>query len=250
MFWEPRTSGGAPHNYRGISPLWHTQRMQAWNAEMQRIAIADTLASHGGLTPAAPYCVLATFRTMFDSRGTACGSPNHGGLTPAALMNVRLCIADGALCSERTSCTRSGWREPAVGNTGMLAGEKRISATTLAHAAKSGWREPAVVSEPRLQKRNRDSPVTTTGRSLKRNAVASVLPNHGGLTPAAPYCVLATFHTMFDSRRAAFGSPTHGGLTLVAPGCAFASRRKMFDYRNTSSDQVLRNSPLHQNWGT
>jgi hypothetical protein len=93
--------------------------------------------------------------TMFDSRGTVCVSPNHGGLTLPALMNVRLCIADGALCSERTSCT------------------------------KSGWRKPAVVSEPRLQKRNRDSPVTTTGRSLKRNAVASVLPNHGGLTLAA-----------------------------------------------------------------
>jgi hypothetical protein len=29
-------------------------------------------------------------------------------------MNVRLCIANGALCSERTSCTRSGWRKPAV----------------------------------------------------------------------------------------------------------------------------------------
>jgi hypothetical protein len=42
----------------------------------------------------------------------------------------------------------------------------------------------------------------------------------------------------------------HGGLTPTAPGCAFASRRTMFDYRNTSSDQVLRNSSLHQNWGT
>jgi hypothetical protein len=119
--------------------------MQAWNAEMQRIAIADAVCEprradtrrsllraryfphdvrfsrhgfrftgHGGLTPAAPSCVFATFRTMFDSRGTACGSPNHGGLTPAAHVNVRLCIANGALCSERTSCTRSGWREPAV----------------------------------------------------------------------------------------------------------------------------------------
>jgi hypothetical protein len=27
---------------------------------------------------------------------------HHGGLTPAALANVRLCSADGALCSERT----------------------------------------------------------------------------------------------------------------------------------------------------
>ena len=28
----------------------------------------------------------------------------HGGLTPAALVNVRFCIADGAFCSEHTSC--------------------------------------------------------------------------------------------------------------------------------------------------
>jgi hypothetical protein len=42
-------------------------------------------ANHAGLTPVAPSCVFATFRTMFDSRGTAFGSPNHGGLTPAAL---------------------------------------------------------------------------------------------------------------------------------------------------------------------
>jgi hypothetical protein len=111
--------------------------MQAWNAEMQRIAIADTLANHGGLTPAAPGCAFASRRTMFESRCTMFGSPTHGGLTLAALLNVRLCIADGALCSERTSCTRSGWRKPAV------------------------------VSEPRLQKRNRDSPVTTTGRFNK-----------------------------------------------------------------------------------
>jgi hypothetical protein len=130
---------------------------------LQRNAVASALPTHGGLTPAALGFAFASRWTMFDSRGTACGSPNHGGLTPAALVNVRLCIANGALCSERTSCTRSGWREPAVGNTGMLAGEKRISATTLAHAAKSGWRKPAVVREPRLQKRNRDSPVTTTG---------------------------------------------------------------------------------------
>jgi hypothetical protein len=115
----------------------------------------------------------------------------------------------------------------------MLAGEKRISATTLAHAAKSGWRKPAVVSEPRLQKRNRDSPVTTTGRSLQRNAIASALPTHGGLTPAAPGFAFASRRTMFDSRRAASGSPTHGGLTPVAPGCAFASRRTMFDSRGT-----------------
>jgi hypothetical protein len=128
---------------------------------------------------------------------------------------------------------KSGWRKPAVGNTGMLAGEKRISATTLAHAAKSGWREPAVVSEPRLQKRNRDSPVTTTGRSLQRNAVASALPNHGELTPAAPGCVFASRRTMFDSRRAASGSPNHGGLTPAALGFAFASRRTMFDSRCT-----------------
>jgi hypothetical protein len=123
--------------------------MQAWNAEMQRIAIADTLANHGGLTPAAPGCVFASRWAMFDSRGTVSDSPDHGGLTPAALG-----------------------------------------------------------------------------------------------------CVFASRWTMFDSRRAAFGSPNHGGLTPAAPGCVFASRRTMFDYRNTSSDQVLRNSPLHQNWGT
>jgi hypothetical protein len=185
---------------------------------LKRNAVASVLPNHGGLTPAAPGFAFASRRTMFDCRGTAVGLPNHGGLTPAAHANVRLCIANGALCSERTSCTRSGWRKPAVGNTGMLAREKRISATTLAHAAKSGWREPAVVSEPRLQKRNRDSPVTTTGRSLKRNAVASVLPNHGGLTPAALDFVFASRRARFDSRCTMFGSPSHGGLTPAALG--------------------------------
>jgi hypothetical protein len=107
--------------------------------------------AHGGLTPAAPGFAFASRRTMFDSRGTMFGSPTHGGLTPTALANMRLCIANGALCGERMSCTRSGWREPAVGNTGMLAGEKRISATTPAHAAKSGWREPAVVREAKVR---------------------------------------------------------------------------------------------------
>jgi hypothetical protein len=134
-------------NYRGISPLWHTQRMQAWNAEMQRIAIADALASHGGLTPAAPYCVLATFRTMFVRHGVrqrcapvvsgVCKSetvtrrlrrpvgrfnetplrlPNHGGLTPAApgcaFANVRFSrhgvrFTDPRRADARRSCERA-----------------------------------------------------------------------------------------------------------------------------------------------
>jgi len=129
----------------GVSQPW----CATVSARSKTLACASASRKYGGLTPAAPYCVFATFRTMFDSPRAAFGSPTHGGLTPAA-----------------------------------------------------------------------------------------------------PYCVFATFRTMFDSPRAAFGSPTHGGLTPAALDFVFASRWKMFDYRNTSSDQVLRNSPLHQNWGT
>jgi hypothetical protein len=75
-------------------------------------------------------------------------------------------------------------------------------------------------------------------------------PSHGGLTRVALGCAFGSRWTMFDSRRAASGSPNHGGLTPAAPDFVFVSRWKMFDYRNTSSDQVLRNSQLHQNWGT
>ena len=49
-------------------------------------------------------------------------------------LHARLQVANRACCSQQTPCTRSGWRKPAV------------------------------VSESRLQKRNRDSPVTPTGR--------------------------------------------------------------------------------------
>jgi hypothetical protein len=129
----------------GVSPPWFRKR--ACKCVSSTLRTTFPQAHPGGLTPAALGCVFASRWTMFDSRGTAVGLPNHGGLTPAALANVRLCIANGALCGERMSCTRSGWRKPAVGNTGMLAGEKRISATTLAHAAKSGWRKPAVVRD-------------------------------------------------------------------------------------------------------
>jgi hypothetical protein len=42
------------------------------------------------------------------------------------------------------------------------------------------------------------------------------LPNHGGLTPAALGCVLASPRTLLDSRRTALAFPEHGGLTPAA----------------------------------
>ncbi len=44
------------------------------------------------------------------------GLQTHGGLTPAALVNVRLSIGNGTLCSARTSCSESGRRKPTVEN--------------------------------------------------------------------------------------------------------------------------------------
>ena len=38
----------------------------------------------------------------------------HGGLTPAALADVRLCTANRAFRTERASRSKSGWRKPAV----------------------------------------------------------------------------------------------------------------------------------------
>jgi hypothetical protein len=43
--------------------------------------------------------------------------PDTGGLTVAALVNMRLCIADGAILRPGiASCAKSGRREPTVGN--------------------------------------------------------------------------------------------------------------------------------------
>jgi hypothetical protein len=67
-------------------------------------------------------------------------------------------------------------------------------ASNVRSCTKSGWRKPAVNYQPRCR----------------------ALPNHGGLTPAAPGWVFDSRCTMFDSRGAAFGSQNHGGLTPAA----------------------------------
>jgi hypothetical protein len=58
------------------------------------------LHTHGGLTPAARDCAFDSRWTMFDSRGTAIGSPNHGGLTRDSLVSVRVCTANGVIFPE------------------------------------------------------------------------------------------------------------------------------------------------------
>ncbi len=55
------------------------------------------ITNHGSLTPAAPGWAFDSRWTMFDSRGTACGSPTYGRLTPAALVHVRVCTANGVI---------------------------------------------------------------------------------------------------------------------------------------------------------
>ena len=101
--------------------------------------------NHGGLTPAALGCVFASPRTLLNSHRTAFAFPNHGGLTtPLSVVvllvaeqrsiltaRVRFCVPRRAdarrscrtcVCAPRmslffngpTSCTRSGWRKPAV----------------------------------------------------------------------------------------------------------------------------------------
>jgi hypothetical protein len=106
----------------------------------------DTLPKHGGLTPAALGCVFASPRTLLDSHRTAFAFSNHGGLTPAALdsalvvrrklfasaqqarpvteprradarRSCRTCVCAPRMSlffSGPASCTRSGWRKPAV----------------------------------------------------------------------------------------------------------------------------------------
>jgi hypothetical protein len=82
------------------------------------VSVQRRFHTHGGLTPAAPGCGFANRSTMFDSHGTASGSPRHGGLTPAALFfGVRLCIEKTVFRRQTLAPQhKSGGRQPPVRN--------------------------------------------------------------------------------------------------------------------------------------
>jgi hypothetical protein len=107
--------------------------------------------------------VISPQKPIADASGL---NPTHGGLTPAALGNVRLYSANIVFHSERTSCTRSGWRKPAVVPGRECAGRNVIS-------------------------------------PQKPIADASANATHGGLTPAALGNVgLYSANIVFHSERA------------------------------------------------
>jgi hypothetical protein len=118
------------------------------------------------------------------------GLQTHGGLTPAALdSDVRSCIAKIAFL--RQTCAlrnKSGGRKPPVGN------ETPLQSTT-AHPRRHACVQPgaAGVSQPWFGQRARKR-VSGTLRTT------FVLPNHGGLMPAAPVRPFVGRGTMLDSR--------------------------------------------------
>jgi hypothetical protein len=90
------------------------------------------------------------------------GNTRHGGPTPAALGHVRLCTADGALFSGRSSCTRSGRRKPTVENVRDCTG---VSNPRRAHARRS-WPRALV------HRKNRFSPADIRTANQERGASA------------------------------------------------------------------------------
>jgi ribosomal protein S30 len=157
--------------------------------------------THGGLTPAALDSVVGVRRTLFAAPCERDRLPTHGGLTPAALGNVRLCSGNVVFHSERTTCTRSGWREPAVVPGRECAGRNVIS-------------------------------------PQKPIADASVNPTHGGLTNAALDSVVGVRRTLFAAPCKRDQLPTHGGLTPAALGnVRLYSANIVFHRERTSCNQ-------------
>jgi hypothetical protein len=107
---SPRPSHRQP-GAGGVSPPWITKtRLQRRSPNTRETA------------DAAPENLIAiaaariTARLLRFAILLTCASSSHGGLTPAALVHVRLYIANGALCSARTSRTKSGRCKPTVEN--------------------------------------------------------------------------------------------------------------------------------------
>jgi hypothetical protein len=113
------------------------------------------------------------------------GKTWHGGLTPAALGHVRLCTADGALFSGRSSCTRSGRRKPTVENVRDCTG---VSNPRRAHARRS-WPRALV------HRKNRFSPADIRTANQERGASA---PRGSATVPAREIP-----HTFTHDRRTA-----------------------------------------------
>jgi len=61
------------------------------------------------------------------------------------------------------------------------------------------------------------------GKPGKARNIASVTESRL-LTPTAARFVFASHWTIFDPRDTEFGLPNHGGLTPAAPGCVFPCR--------------------------
>jgi hypothetical protein len=107
---SPRPSHRQP-GAGGVSPPWITKtRLQRRSPNTRETA--DAAPENLIAIPAARI----TARLLRFAILLTCASSSHGGLTPAALVHVRLYIANGALCSARTSRTKSGRCKPTVEN--------------------------------------------------------------------------------------------------------------------------------------
>ena len=189
------------------------------------------LPNHGGLTPAAPGWVFDSRCTTLDSRGAAFGSQNHGGPTVAAPVKLAFVHRECRYfpADRRRAPEAAGVSQPC--DAGVLVQRKTRA---IANASSNhGELTPAALVGVRFRIANvgvfrqdeRCAPRAAgvsqpcdAGVLVQRKtaAIADSLPNHGGLTPAAPGWVFDSRCTMFDSRGAAFGSQNHGGLTVAA----------------------------------
>jgi len=145
--------------------------------------------------------------------------PNHGGLTNAALVHLRLCIVKVAIAAANVRAAM-----PAVGMSAPVAyGNAHASKHALSHSGtrtrdtRSGGHKPPCCGEPHLQKRFRSCPGTDVARNKSGGGVSS-RGFTNGIAPAlvsTPSALLRNFAEAFLQVRL----PNHGGLTLAAPDC-------------------------------
>jgi hypothetical protein len=163
---------------------------------------------------------------------------HHGGLTPAALVNVRLCIAKGVISPvDRTPCmcTRSGGRQPPVGNIRRCESETHIAGDmSRMQPGAGGVSPPWETSAAANRKRTSQAICRACNQERGASAPRGTQAFSSGLN--ARHCKCISFPRRADRRRSCWEKlratcntfPSHGGLT---PRCACAQRAFTDDSR-------------------
>jgi hypothetical protein len=134
----------------GVSPPWGQSACELEKGNPAHCRCRCGLRTHGGLTPAAPGCGFANRSTMFDSHGTASGSPRHGGLTSAALFSVCVGASLKSFFRRQTFVRqhKSGGRKPPVvcsRNANLTTEIPRIAVADAVCEPTAGSRPPLLV---------------------------------------------------------------------------------------------------------